>query len=154
MYKTFKYCIDDRRIRKYYTSNDYNVITFRKFILENFKYKNGKEIMEDTGARESLLNAILVYKDEEKIDLKTKVMDLIDFMRQEYKDSGSLRWWHQTRQVLFIGDVYNLGWRNNDINKLVGKYELQNRFKTDLKEIIKTLIREKDETEDERYIIF
>ncbi len=153
MFDTISYCISREKIMEYFLSSGYNVITLRKFILKNFDYKNSQEIIKDTGARESLLRVKLVYKDSELFDLKTKVSDLLDYMKQDFKD-GKGFWWHQTRQVLFIGDVYNLRWMETDKDKLVGGYEFSYRFKAIIKEKIKNLINIEEDKEDGRYIIF
>ena len=50
MFDSFTYYIDRKKIVGFFSTNGYNVITFRMFLIENLGYKNGKEIEEKTGA--------------------------------------------------------------------------------------------------------
>ena len=147
MISGYKFYIEDKKIERYFTGKGYNVISFRKFLIDRFGYKNSAEIQKDTEIRESLLKAKLVYSDEELYDLKVKVLDLIEYI----KSGDRWRWWTHTRQVLFSGDVYGLSWHPDNISKLAGKYELRERFKTELKDITKSLIDD-GESDNERYI--
>jgi len=138
MFDSFTYYIDRKKIIGFFSTRGYNVITFRKFLIENLGYKNGKEIEEKTGARRSLQDVKLVYRDEELFDLKTKMAELIDFMKSN--NSEKRYWWYQTKPVLFNGDVYGLRWEPESRNKLVGRYEIHERFKSELNKLVKTLI--------------
>ena len=146
MFDSFKYYIDRKKIIGFFSTRGYNITTFRMFLIENLGYKNGSEIEEKTGARRSLLDIKLVYKDEELFDVKTKIEDVIDFMKA-YKGKGY--WWYQTRNVLFNNDVYGLRWEPGSREKLVGKYEIHERFNTELRKLVKTLI---DDGEQARII--
>lgn len=143
MFDSFTYYIDRKKIIGFFSTRGYNVVTFRMFLIENLGYKNGKEIEEKTGARRSLQDVKLVYKDEELFDLKTKMFDLIEFMKA---NDGKKYWWYQTKSVLFNNDVYGLRWEPDSRDKLVGHYEIHERFKKELNKLVKTLIDDGEQT--------
>ena len=148
MFDSYQFYLDRKKIAGYYSTKGYNIVTFRMLLVENFGYKNGEAITNDIGARPSLLNARLVYKDEELFDLKTKVADLIEYIR--VYDADHRRWWCETRSVLFDTSVYSssgVPWQETR-KKLVGMYEIRERFKMELGNIIKSLI---NDGEQERY---
>ncbi len=109
------------KIKSIFNKQGYNVQTVRCYLKQEFGYKNGKEITEDLEVKKSFLDAYLVYKDSEALELNERLSDLINFLR----DSKGCRSWGR--------NVYALRWNVNekqyDIRKTVGRFEMKFRFK-------------------------
>lgn len=135
---SYKMWLDDGKVERYYKRIGYDVVTVRQYLKDNFGFKNGAEIINKYGVSYSLLCSKLVYNESEAFDLKTMMSDLLDFL-----DNRERRWWNSGRSVLFTSEVYGLRWDDPEFDKrVVGKYELRNRFSKEITSFIKNLTDE------------
>lgn len=141
-YINYHYWTDTRLVVRYFESEGYETSTMLKFLKTEFGYSSGKEIKEAYGVKDSFLRVTLVYKEEEKFDLKRRVSDLLDYI----KDADSKYWWKKNCGVIFQVDVYdNLSWSPAAKDDLVGYYEIGNRFKSLITEHIdKTMLNNEE----------
>ena len=135
---SYKMWLDDGKVERYYKRMGYDVVTVRQYLKDNFGFKNGAEIIKKYGVTYSLLSSKLVYNESETFELKAMMSDLLDFL-----DNRERRWWNSGRSVLFASEVYGLRWDDPEFNKkIIGKYELRNRFSKEITSFIKNLTDE------------
>lgn len=139
---SYKIWLDDDKVERYYKRIGYDVVTVRRYLKDNFGFKNGAEIVNKYGVSYSLLGSKLVYNESEAFDLKTMMSDLLDYL-----DVRERTWWNSGRSVLFTSEVYGLRWGDPEFDKrVIGKYELRNRFSNEITSFIKNLTDEITDT--------
>jgi len=150
-YDNYSYYLSSCKVERYFRSKGYNVDTLRVFIKKHLNLSS-TELKERLEIKDSLLNAKMVYSDEELFDLKTKVVDLFNFIEEQNKANKRALWWYVSKNVIFNSTVYDLPWSDRSRNdKLVGKYEMRYRFKKILKDYIESLIDDKNDTDEFGY---